>query len=171
MGGLIGQNLGLVTDCFATGLIVGVGDAGGFVGVNFSDGTVENSFATGNATGGTHSTAGGFAGYNEGTMQDSYSTGVPSGGEGSSVGGFVGDDASAPGSLADTYWDTTTSGITDLSQGAGNIANDPGITGLSAEQLQSALPTGFSPTIWGENANINGGLPYLLVIPPAKKQH
>jgi hypothetical protein len=50
--------------------------------------------------------------------------------------------------------------------GAGNIANDPGITGLSTAQLQSGLPAGFDPTVWGENANINSGLPYLLANPP-----
>jgi hypothetical protein len=33
---------------------------------------------------------------------------------------------------------------------------------LTTEQLQSGLPAGFDPTIWGENAGINGGLPYLL---------
>jgi hypothetical protein len=81
------------------------------------------------------------------------------------VGGFLGDDDSG-GGLSRDYWDTTTSGITNLSQGAGNIANDPGITGETTTQLQSGLPTGFDPAIWAENPNINGGLPYLIANPP-----
>jgi hypothetical protein len=32
--------------------------------------------------------------------------------------------------------------------------------------LEAGLPADFDPTIWGENASINGGLPYLLAIPP-----
>ena len=72
------------------------------------------------------------------------------------------------GTISDLYWDTSTSGITNLSQGAGNIANDPGITGETTTQLQAGLPTGFDPTIWAENTNINGGLPYLIANPPPK---
>jgi hypothetical protein len=28
------------------------------------------------------------------------------------------------------------------------------------------LPKGFDPSIWSENTNVNGGLPYLLALPP-----
>ena len=52
------------------------------------------------------------------------------------------------------------------SQGAGNVTNDPGITGLSDSQLKSGLPKGLSSRIWSENPNINGGLPYLIANPP-----
>jgi hypothetical protein len=82
------------------------------------------------------------------------------------IGGLIGLDQSPSGSLSDTYWDTDTSGITNPDQGAGSPLNDPGITGLTTEQLQSGLPAGFDPSIWGENANINNGLPYLLANPP-----
>jgi hypothetical protein len=40
------------------------------------------------------------------------------------------------------------------------------MVGLSAAQFQSGLPAGLDPTIWGENARINGGFPYLLALPP-----
>jgi hypothetical protein len=60
----------------------------------------------------------------------------------------------------------TTSGITNPGQGAGNVANDPGITGLSDSKLKSGLPKGFNPKIWNEDSNINGGLPYLIANPP-----
>jgi hypothetical protein len=68
--------------------------------------------------------------------------------------------------FSDTYWDTTTSGITDPSKGAGNKKNDPGIEGLTTVQLRSGLPDGFSGAVWGEKSSINGGLPYLLANPP-----
>jgi hypothetical protein len=67
------------------------------------------------------------------------------------------------GTWTDNYWDTTTSGTTQ-GTGTGNIS---GVTGETTVQLQSGLPAGFSSAIWGENSSINGGLPYLLAIPPA----
>jgi hypothetical protein len=60
------------------------------------------------------------------------------------------------------------SGIGNPSQGAGNIANDPGITGLSDTQLKSGLPAGFDKSIWKEKSAINGGNPYLIANPPPK---
>jgi hypothetical protein len=77
------------------------------------------------------------------------------------VGGFIGFDYT-DGDIY-LYWDTGTSG---QSQGAGNITNDPSITGLTTSQFQSGLPSGFSPSIWGEIGNVNDGFPYLLALPP-----
>jgi len=79
------------------------------------------------------------------------------------VGGFVGN---LLGSTTKDYWDTDTSGITNLAQGAGNVSNAPGITGLTTAQFQAGLPAGFSSTIWGESSDKNGGFPYLLDLPP-----
>ena len=84
------------------------------------------------------------------------------------IGGLIGEDDAQSGSLDATYWDTDTSGVTNLSQGAGNIANDPGITGLTTAQFQSGLPQGFDPKVWAEKANIIDGFPYLLTNPPSK---
>ena len=74
------------------------------------------------------------------------------------------------GSISSAYWDTTTSGITDPSRGAGTPKNDPDITGITTEELQSGLPDGFDPKIWAEDPNINGALPYLRANPPPKKK-
>jgi hypothetical protein len=101
------------------------------------------------------------------TITSSYSTGAVVGNDSQYVGGFVGYDDSS-GDISESYWDVDTSGITDLSQGAGNVSNDPGITGLTSVQLQSGLPAGFDPSIWAENPEINGGLPYLIANPPPK---
>jgi hypothetical protein len=96
-----------------------------------------------------------------GSVSDSYSTGTVSGP--GYVGGFVGQDG---GTIDDTYWDTTTSGIANLGQGAGNVSNANGIKGLTTAQLQSGLPSGFDPSVWAENAAINDGIPYLIANPP-----
>jgi hypothetical protein len=165
-GGLAGQSTGTISQCYATGSVTG-GTAqivGGLIGWN--SGAVQDSYATGDAsTSGGSSGAGGLAGLNFGTIARAYSTGKPSD-DGGKTGGSVGYDNATAGSISSDYWDTSTSGITNLSQGAGNIANDPGITGLSNSQLKSGLPAGFSSSIWGESASINGGLPYLLALPP-----
>jgi len=176
-GGLIGASTAYVDQSFATGnATTGNSDgsqpgpaAGGLVGYNYgipsSPGTITNSWSSGAATGGTDTGVGGLVGYSlDGTISDSYSTGAPSAGSGSYVGGFIGDDGGA--ALTNNYWDTDMSGITNLSQGAGNISNASGITGLSTAQLQSGLPKGFSKKIWKEKAGVINGLPYLKANPP-----
>jgi hypothetical protein len=177
VGGLVFSNSGTISNSFATGAVVAkkyAAWAGGLVGFN-AQGTIVNSYATGSVTGIRRqepppyaSNLGGLVGKNYTTVSYSYSTGAVTGAAGDNIGGLLGADGSSSGSLTDTDWDTDTSGITNLSQGAGNIANDPGITGLTTAQLQSGLPTGFDPKVWAEKPNINSGLPYLLANPPAK---
>jgi hypothetical protein len=164
-GGLVGTNSGTMDSSYATGAtsVATEGFSGGIVGTN--SGIVENCYAEGAVSVSNDSYSGGLAGLTYSTIISAYSTGTSSAGSSSDVGGFVGNDDSS-GNLSDDLWDTTTSGITNLSQGAGNIANDPGITGETTTQLQSALPAGFDPTIWAENPSINGGLPYLINNPP-----
>jgi hypothetical protein len=57
---------------------------------------------------------------------------------------------------------TPESGISDPSHGAGNVQNDPGITGLTDTQLKSGLPAGFDKKVWAQKANVNSGYPYLV---------
>ncbi len=193
-GGLVGYNLGSVSESYATGAISGnqagglfAGSVAGSVVDSYATGTVKagnggnggglagnsgstigNCYATGNVAGGSNADIGGLIGANYVSISSSYSTGQVRGGTGSLIGGLIGNDQSQSGSLDDTYWDTDTSGITDPSQGAGRPANDPGITGLTTAQFQSGLPAGFDPKVWSEKPNINGGLPYLLANPPPK---
>jgi hypothetical protein len=176
-GGLVGNDEFEISDCYATGNVtVGAwgGDsgppasAGGLVGYVF-EATIENSYATGKVLGGSGTNVGGLFGVTLGsTITSVYSTGSPSGG--SYVGGLVGyvNDNGYVTYFESSYWDTDTSGVTDLSQGAGNFADDPGITGLTTAQFQSGLPTGFDSAVWAENPAINGGLPYLIDNPPTK---
>jgi hypothetical protein len=170
VGGLAGNNSGSITGSYSIGSISVTGTSmQGQVGglVSFNNGPIENSYAEVSTTIPNTLYVGGLVGLTGSTVQNSYSAGAVTGGSGSYVGGFVGyDDQTGGSDVSNDYWDTTTSGITNLSQGAGNVSNDPGITGQTTAQLQSGLPAGFDPTIWAENPSINGGLPYLIANPP-----
>jgi hypothetical protein len=176
VGGLVGggggqDNDGIIDQSYAIGNVTG-GDgakAGGLAGSNIGGG-ITNSYSTGAVTVGSNGFVGGLLGYNanyfgSGFLKQSYSTGAASGGSGSMIGGSIGDDQSAN-SITDLYWNLDTSGVSDPSQGAGNISNDPGITGLTDAQLKSELPSGFDSHIWGQSPNVNNGYPYLLANPP-----
>jgi hypothetical protein len=83
------------------------------------------------------------------------------------MGGLVGDDPSKAGDISNTYWDLD-HGVTNPQRGAGNKKNDPGITGLTTQQLQSGLPAGFDPAVWSEDPGRNHGLPFLRDVPVDK---
>jgi len=176
-GGLAGGNSGTISESFATGSIVqkkggrGHGSSGGgLVGVNIN--TIVNSYASAHVEDDQIGYVGGLIGFDEidiahGYVAQSYATGIVSARPGSNSGGLIGYDTSGD-NLSYTYWDTTTSGIANAAQCAGNVSNDPGCTGMTSAELQAGLPAGFNSAVWGENANINGGLPYLLAWPPPK---
>jgi len=157
-GGLIRH--GGAIDSFATGAVSGAQYSGGLIG-STQQFAIYNDYAMGAVSG---EYAGGLVGINGGSIATSYSTESVSGM--TDAGGLIGYDGEAAGQIASTYWDTTTSGITDKSQGAGNVANDPGITAQTTQHLKAGLPAGFDASHWAESATINGGLPYLLLTPP-----
>ena len=182
VGGLVGKNERGCTDClgtievsYAIGIVSGGDDteAGGLVGQNHG-GIISDSYAMGAAGGGNNAFVGGLLGNNndwseqrtDAEISASFATGAVTGGSGAMVGGLIGQDL-AKKSITDSYWDLDTSGISDPSQGAGNIANDPGITGLTTEQFKSGLPVGFGASIWKEKVPINTGYPYLIDNPPS----
>jgi hypothetical protein len=172
-GGLVGLNRGIVRTSYADGSIIyrkgSEPDLGGLVGSN--EGVVENCFALNSIHDGQqddYAEIGGLAGTNDngGRIDSSYAADIISqrNDENAEVGGLVGFDGSK-GGIDTSYWDLQ-KGINDPSKGAGNIPNDPGIMGLTTEQLQSALPERFDPKIWAIDPKINGGYPYLLANPP-----
>jgi hypothetical protein len=169
-GGLVGLDTGQIRESFASGPVSGV-LAGGLVGLFSYSGRhhigkrlIVNSYATGAVTASGAGAAGGLIGESQaGVTDSSYSTGAVTGG--SYVGGLVGYDFESS-TYNSAYWDTNMSGITNLSQGVGNISNYPGIAGLSTQQLQAGLPDGFDPKVWAEDPNTNNGLPYLIDNPP-----
>jgi len=166
VGGLVGDNLfGTITRSYASGPIYPffAYSAGGLVGTN--QGSIDQSYATGavnpNPTtiGGTAVYMGGLVGDNySGQISRSYATGTVSGGISSyGLGGLVGlNDGGS--NVSSSYWDiyTTTQNYAYGDQ------TSYGSTGLTTVQLKSGLPSGFDPTVWGINATINNGYPYLL---------
>ena len=179
LGGLVGEHQssctdlrcnGVIEQSFALGSVSGSdgATAGGLVGLN-DGGLIMTSYARGAASGGNSALVGGLIGNDIDAPQNQsvpqivgvYSTGAVSGGSGASVGGLIGQDATDS-HIRSSYWDLDTSGISDPHQGAGNISDAPGITGLTTEQLTAALPAGFNPSVWKHKAKFNSGYPYLV---------
>ena len=169
-GGLIGSNKsGSVYQSFSSGSVQGTSDVGGLIGAAphaRTNSVVTDCYSTGTITG-SKEAAGGLIGLvhaNRLTLRSSFATGMISAQENSTVGGVIGTDFGLSNDAL--YWDLDTTGISNPHQGAGQPLDDPGITGLTNAQLRSALPSGFDPTVWGQNVNINKGWPYLLANPP-----
>jgi hypothetical protein len=169
VGGLVGFNNGPLDQSYATGNVIGGGGGGlvGSAGNTLNKAPITNCYATGSISINDPAfEGGGLAAWTAGNFSASYSTGEVSGG--GSLGGAVGYDDSEDffEGPSDLYWDLDTSGISNPDQGAGNIPDDPGITGLTDAQLKSGLPLGFDPTIWAQSPSINNGYPYLRLNPP-----
>jgi hypothetical protein len=162
VGGLVGANLGTVSNSYATGNMTAslTCCVGGLIG--FTAGIVSNSYSTGTVTG--DRCVGGLVGYNGGTdfaatVNNSYSAGTVTGFEWvgglvgynanngtvsnsystgivtgtSSVGGLVGIDS---GAVTNSFWDTETSGQ----------ATSDGGTGKNTTEMQDIST--FSGATW-----------------------
>jgi hypothetical protein len=140
VGGLVGQNKGLITDSwsstsvtgdfaggltfwnqggtitrsYATGAVSGRHEAGGLVGDN-DGGTIQYSFASGGAQGLDNSDVGGLAALNEGIINQSFATGPASAGD-AVVGGLVGEN-SGSGTITQSYAMGSASGGTNAYAG------------------------------------------------------
>jgi len=119
MGGLVGFNMGSVTQCYSTGAVSGGRyGVGGLVGGN--DGRVTYCYSSA-AVNGNYSCVGGLVGRNGvgfasiGSVTQCYSTGLVIGAY--NVGGLVGlGDAN---DVVASFWDTQTSGRTESDGGTG----------------------------------------------------
>ncbi len=154
-GSIAGSNTGVITASYAKGTIgsnvssSGNALTGGLVGYNGLSGTVQASFAA-VAVSNRHSRgaaiAGGVVGQNAGSIQASYAAGAVSvhgTSRFSRAGGLVGRQL-RNGRVTNSYWDTTTSG---LSSSAGG-------TGQSSSALQT--PSGYSGIYAHWNLNLDG---------------
>ena len=126
VGGLVGWNANLVLASYATGSVSGTSKVGGLAGLNRD--VVDSSYATGSVSGTI--AVGGLVGYNEHEIAVSYSTGRVSGD--TNVGGLVGNSVGGSATIADSYWDTDTSGV------------PTGTFGVGDTSLNLQLPTYFS---------------------------
>jgi hypothetical protein len=145
-GGLIGSivKMVVVQSSHATGTVTGNSMTGGLAGTVDFGGILQNSFATGPVAG--VNATGGLVGYFSqssvpGAIRTSYATGTVTGT--SRTGGLVGQTLVGSGAtVTSSYWDTVTSGV----------ATSDGGAGFTTAQLQGALPTGFSASVWGTGA-------------------
>jgi hypothetical protein len=189
-GGLVGINQGsAISQSFEIGNVhvIAHGNSGGQGATVYAGGLIGqeggeqvcdestaagvcNVFALGNVYGraahdlGGNSTAivGGLIGdVDSVTIEDAYSIGTPTGSTPCYTGGSIGLGHGSV-TTTDVYWDTQGTTV-----GYGSCS-DPGLTviGMPDAQLKSELPTGFDPTVWGQDPNINNGYPYLLANPP-----
>jgi filamentous hemagglutinin family protein len=166
-GGLAGANEGIINDSYATGPVSGDFGIGGLVGISFGPtadivASLSNVYATGPVSG--RAEIGGLVGDNQGAISSAYATGLvtvhnPSNNPSYSIGGLIGQNDS--GIISNSYWDTETTGMT-IGIGTDSNAQSGNIADLTTAQLQSGLPSGFDPAIWGSDPSINDGLPYLL---------
>ena len=155
VGGLVGNNYGSIRNAYATGAVSGSygsgstgDDIGGLVGYN--PGTIANAYATGSVSwsspGGTYGNyMGGLVGYSFGSsnsITNAYATGhVSSVNSIDQLGGLVG--VITGGTVAASYWDTTTSG--QSSGTSSSSTTTTGMAGLSTTQMMQ--PGNFSWTI------------------------
>lgn len=165
VGGFVGQNNGSIEKCYATGNVIAHAVAGGFVGLNeMSTAIIKNCYSTGNVFVDVegHQDAGGFAGENSAKAQlvNDYSTGKVEAPNSTftDLGGFLGTNrASAPedyrGIVTNSYWNTSTSGLTTSLGGEGKSAS---------EMKQAAMFSGWDFTsTWSIVPETNNGYPHL----------
>ena len=169
----IGPN---ISQCCTSGTIVAVGDVGGIVGAD--DGYASElsdcySSADLTKTPSTHyDDIGGIAGFfkKRGTMKNCYFTGSVTAQTSDDTGLIVGFSyVSSDETLAVTscYWSTsckmTIDGMPANRHGVGTSSSEDPTSGLTLPQMQTKSSyTGWNfDTVWGMDANKNGGLPYL----------
>ena len=112
VGGLIGCNMGAISECRATGKVSGNCRIGGLVGANTS-GNLADCYASCKVLGKTYD-IGGLVGANtEGSLNNCHATGKVLGNDG--VGGLVGSDNN--GKFSQCYWDMQTTGQQTSSAG------------------------------------------------------
>ena len=155
IGGLAGQNGGIIINCYSAANVIGHDAVGGLVGrnrdINWNNGNIIGSYATGNvtATGANfwHSNApvGGLVGVcGGGNIVNSYATGNVTGMRGS-AGGLVGDKQS--GSITNSY---ATGNVT----GAGSSIG--GLAGNASGAVRNSYATGNVSHSSGTGSTIGG---------------
>jgi hypothetical protein len=142
VGGLVGVSAGTLTDCYSGSSVHGRGAVGGLVGtISISYGTVSGSYAEGNVTGLLH--VGGLVGENGGTVSNSYSTGNVNGDE--DIGGLVGRN-----------WGREDEASVSNSYSTGNVNGDEDIGGLVGRNTYCTVVDSHSVSSVNGNASVGG---------------
>ncbi|HEY5209293.1 MAG TPA: GLUG motif-containing protein, partial [Stellaceae bacterium] len=151
VGGLVGVNGGgTITNSYATGQIVGFSSTGGLVGF-MAGGTIANSYATGAVDSGF--AAGGLVGeINTGTLQTVYAAGAVAGS--GDLGGLIGRVDSSVASVSAAFWDQDRAGV-GIS-GFGDILVGGAVITGTVQGLSSSAPFTLNDYV-GFNASATPG--------------
>ncbi len=142
VGGLVGRmGGGSIINSYATGNVSGGTQAGGLVGLEVANSRIISSYATGSVSGSTK--VGGLVGDSFGRISNTYASGAVSGT--ADVGGLVGDHSDIS-LIANSYWDTTATG---LATSAG-LAIEFGLT-----TIRMQATTGIYPSLLGSCFQLN----------------
>ena len=147
LGGLVGNNTGIVSDSSASGVVTGNGsNVGGLVGNN--TGIVSDSSASGAVTG-NGSNVGGLVGNNNGIVGDSSASGVVTG-NGNNVGGLAGNNTGIVGESS------ASSEVTSKGNNVGGLVGKN--TGIIGESSTSGAVMGHYNVggLVGHNAGVRG---------------
>jgi len=159
-GGLVGWNNGSVTRSHTIGSVNGASNSqGGLVGQN--NGTISNCYSSATAYG--YDAVGGLIGYQgAGTTSYCYATGsVTNAGSAGSKGGIIG--TVGGGTVANSYWDKNTTGLTYSSGSAASFGK------TTAEMRTYSTYTGWdfvvetangSNNYWNMSTADNNGYPF-----------
>ena len=158
VGGLVGNNQGILSNSSATGSVIGSREfVGGLVGYN-DDGTVHESSATTSVTSSSWY-VGGLVGINNfgGTVTKSYATGSVKGSD--DVGGLVGRNINSGSNVSESYATGSIKGSDDVgglvgenraeiheSYARGTVngsAHVGGFVGLNADKITTSFATGY----------------------------
>jgi hypothetical protein len=135
VGSLVGANLGIASNSYATGSVTGYAYVGGLVGGN--GGNMSDSYATGNVTG--YGFVGGLVGENFGIMSNSYATGSVTGN--GLVGGLVG--WSIHGTVSNSY-------------ATGSVTSDDRVGGLVGVNDEGTVSNSYSTGSVTGNSSVGG---------------
>lgn len=165
IGGLVGENTGIISKCYTAVKVSGVGtnenliSIGGITGTQ-SDGTLQekitNCFAVGSVTSNVQGNIniGGLVGFvDAGSIDNSYATGTVSYTTvgATDEGGLVGSKGVCI--ITSSYYDSATTGQSDTGKGVGKT---------TAEMKTQSTFSGWDFSgVWSINASVNNGYPYL----------
>src|SRR5690606_30107536 len=152
VGGLVGNNAGMIQRSYSSGSVIGGNRLGGLVGVNEGSGSIINSYSSAAVTANfaQQNMFGGLVGYNSSTINNCYAIGVMN----VTIkedGGLVG--AGDTSKATNSFWDVETTGLTKSAGGTGKT---------TAEMKTPATYVDWDfENIWQINGIENDGYPFL----------
>lgn len=162
VGGVVGNNLGIITNCYNTGAISGTSIyVGGVAGRNDYDGIIENCYNTGTISEASY--IGGVVGFNYGIITNCYNAGAISGT--SHIGGLAGCNLTS--TIKNSYNAGTVSGTSYVGSVVGWNGLNSTITNSCYLSETPSNGFGFNGDFWDATSKTetqfkNGEVAYLL---------